>query len=326
MIPNRFGEITTLGCTYDWSRLKAMWPRRSQFLEEIMQYNLQDKIVIITGGNSGIGKAAAIQLAKLGATVVLACRSKERGAHAFDEVRYAAKSSKVEMMQVDLSSQTSIREFVDVFKQRYEYLHALIHNAANFDHTQKNPVLTSDGLETVFATNHLGPFLMTHLLLEVLKESSPSRVITVASKGLISYPFLDIEFDNLHGEQKFNLQHAYYHAKQAQVMFTFALAERLRGTGISVHCVRVGNVAIPNERLAHLPKWMLRMYEVKRRFSMTPEKMAETYVWLAADPVGEQQTGGYWDAPGVEVRANKNAYDKATQKSLWDMSADLTRV
>lgn len=291
-----------------------------------MQYDLKDRVIIITGANSGIGKAAAIQLAKLGARVVMACRSKERGLQALDEVRFAAENSKVSMMQVDLSSQTSIREFIDAFKQRYEYLHVLIHNAANFDHTQKIPVLTSDGLETVFATNHLGPFLMTYLLLEVLKESAPSRVITVASKGLISYPFLDIEFDNLLGERKFSVQHAYYHSKQAQVMFTFDLAERLRGKGITVHCVRVGNVAVPNERLNHLPSWMLKMYEVKRRFSMTPEKMAETYVWLAADPVGNQKTGGYWDTPGVEVRANKNAYSRTTQKSLWDMSAELTGV
>ena len=291
-----------------------------------MQYDLKDKVIVITGANSGIGKAASIQLAKLGATVVMACRSKERGAQALDQVRNAAESSKVWLMQVDMSSQTSIREFVDAFKQRYEYLHVLIHNAANFDHTQKNPVLTSDGLETVFATNHLGPFLMTCLLLEMLKESAPSRVITVASKGLISYPFLDIEFDNLYGERKYSLQHAYYHSKQAQVMFTFDLAERLRGTGVSVHCVRVGNVAIPTERLDHIPRWMLKMYELKRKFSMTPEKMAKTYVWLAADPTAEQKTGGYWDAPGIEVRANKNAYSRETQKSLWDFSAELTGV
>jgi NAD(P)-dependent dehydrogenase (short-subunit alcohol dehydrogenase family) len=200
----------------------------------------------------------------------------------------------------------------------------LIHNAANFDHTQKKPVLTDDQLETVFATNHLGPFVMTRLLLDTLKASAPSRVITVASKGLISYPFLDIEFDNLYGEHDFSMQHAYYHSKQAQVMFTFDLAERLRGTGVSVHCVRVGNVAIPDERLSHLPKWLLKIYELKRTFSVTPEKMAETYVWLAGDPVGEQQTGKYWDAPGVEVKANKNAYNKQTQKRLWAVSELLT--
>ena len=289
-----------------------------------MQYDLKDRVIIITGANSGIGKAAAIQLAKLGARVVMTCRSKERGLQALGEVRFATENSKVSMMQVNLSSQTSIREFIDTFKQRYEYLHVLIHNAANFDHTQKIPVLTSDGLETVFATNHLGPFLMTNLLLEVLKESGPSRVITVASNGLISYPFLDIEFENLAGERKFSVQHSYYHSKQAQFMFTFDLAERLRGKGITVHCVRVGNVAVPNERLNNVPSWMLKLYEVKRRFSMTTKKMAETYVWLAADPVGNQKTGGYWDAPGVEVRANKNAYNRTTQKGLWDISAELT--
>jgi NAD(P)-dependent dehydrogenase (short-subunit alcohol dehydrogenase family) len=291
-----------------------------------MQYNLKDKVIIITGANSGIGKAASIQLARLGATVVMACRSEERGSQALEEVRYAAESSKVSVMQVDMSSQKSICQFVSDFNERYERLDVLIHNAANFDHTQKKRVFTLDGLETIFATNHLGPFLMTGLLLDVLKASVPSRVITVASKGLISYPFLDLELDNLNGQRKFNPQHAYYHSKLAQVMFTLYLAERLRGTGVSVHCVRVGNVAIPNERLDHLPKWMLKMYGVKRKFSMTPEKMAETYVWLASDPVGEQQTGGYWDVPGVRVKANKNAYDKETQKRLWAVSRFLTGV
>ncbi|HET9906973.1 MAG TPA: SDR family oxidoreductase, partial [Anaerolineales bacterium] len=282
-----------------------------------MQYSLLNKTIIITGGNSGIGKAAAVQLAKLGATVVLACRSKERGLQALDEIQKAAQSTKVNLMQVDMSSQSSIRQFVADFEKRYERLNVLIHNAANFDHTQRKPILSSDGLETVFATNHLGPFLMTYLFLDLLKASAPSRVITVASKGLITYPFLGIEFDNLYGERKFSLQRAYYHSKQAQVMFTFDLAERLRGTGVTTHCVRVGNVAIPTERLEHLPKWMLKLYELKRRFSMTPEKMAETYVWLAADPVGAQQTGGYWDAPGVPVKANSKAYNKETQASLW---------
>jgi NAD(P)-dependent dehydrogenase (short-subunit alcohol dehydrogenase family) len=291
-----------------------------------MQYDLKDKIIIITGGNSGIGKAAAIQLAKCDATVVMACRSKERGEQALEEVRTTAGSLKVDLLLVDMSSQQSIHNFVDEFKKRYERLDVLVHNAANFDHTQKKTVLTSDGIETVFATNHLGPFLMTHLLRDMLKASSPSRVITVASKGLLTYPFLDIEFDNLNGERKFNMQHAYYHSKQAQVMFTFDLAERMLGTGVSVHCVRVGNVAIPDKRLDHLPKWLLKMYEAKRKFSMTPEKMAETYVWLAADPVGEQQTGGYWDAPGLEVKANKKAYNAETQKRLWDVSMQLTGV
>jgi NAD(P)-dependent dehydrogenase (short-subunit alcohol dehydrogenase family) len=291
-----------------------------------MDYNLKDKVIVITGANSGIGKAAAIQLAQSGATVVMACRSHERGAQALDEVRKVANSQKVDLMQVDLASQKSIRTFVNEFKGQYQRLDVLIHNAANFDHTQKKPVLTKEGHETVFATNHLGPFLMTNLLLETLKASAPSHILTVASKGLVAYPFLQIEFDNFKGERKFNMQHAYYHSKQAQVMFTFDLAERLRGSGVTVHCVRVGNVAIPNERLTHLPKLLLQIYALKRKYAITPEKMAETYVWLAADPVGEQKTGGYWDAPGISVEANKNAYNTEAQKRLWDVSAQLTGV
>lgn len=291
-----------------------------------MNYDLKDKVVIVTGANSGIGRAAALQLAKSGATVVIACRSRERGARALAEVQQASNSANVCLMEVDMSSQKSIHEFGREFLEQYQRLDVLIHNAANFDHNLKQRTFTPEGLETVFATNHLGPFLLTHLLLERLRASAPSRVITVASKGLISYPFLDIEFDNLYGEQRFNMQHAYYHSKQAQVMFTFDLAERLRGTGITVHCVRVGNVAIPDERLTHLPKWLHRMYETKRKFAMTPEQMAETYVWLAADPVAGQQTGGYWDAPGVEVKANRKTYNKETQKKLWDVSMLLTRL
>jgi NAD(P)-dependent dehydrogenase (short-subunit alcohol dehydrogenase family) len=223
-------------------------------------------------------------------------------------------------MLVDLSSQASIRRFADEFRGRFDRLDVLIHNAAHFDQAQTVPMLTADGQETVFATNHLGPFLMTGLLLDLLKSSAPSRIITVASKGLLFYPFLDIEFDNLRGERSFSPKRAYYQSKQAQVMFTFHLAERLKGTGVSVHCVRVGNVAIPDERISHLPRWMVRMYELKRRLAMTPQKMAETYVWLAADPLACEQTGGYWDAPNVPVRANKNAYDRTTQERLWILS------
>ena len=288
-----------------------------------MNYDLTNKTIIITGANSGIGKAASIQLAKLGANVVMLCRNQERGGQALQDVRLASKNGNVELILVDMSSQTSVRNAVNEFLSKHRRLDVLIHNAANFDHRQTKPVMTPDGLENVFATNHVNIFLMTQLLLETLKKSAPSRIITVASKGLITYPFLDIELDNLKGEKKFNMQHAYYHAKQAQVMFTFDLAERLKGMGVTVNCVRVGNVAIPNTRLDHLPKFLLKMYEMKRKFALTPEKMAETYVWLAGDPSMQDVTGGYWDAPHTPVKANKNAYNRDTQQRLWDTTKKL---
>ena len=291
-----------------------------------MNYNLANKTIIVTGANSGIGKAASIQLAGLGAHVVMMCRSKERGEQALQDVKSAAKSDKIELILVDMSSQEAVRKAAREFLSRHSKLDVVIHNAANFDHTQKKPVITEDGLENVFATNHVNIFLMTELLLDTLKQSAPSRIITVASKGLITYPFLDIDFNNLAGEKKFSMQHAYYQAKQAQVMYTFDLAERLKGTGVTVNCVRVGNVAIPDTRLEHLPKFLLKMYEMKRKFALTPEKMAETYTWLAADSSLDDVTGGYWDAPNTPVKANKNAYNRETQKRLWNETVKLAHV
>ena len=288
-----------------------------------MNYDLTNKTIIITGANSGIGKAASMQLAGMGANIVMMCRDKERGEQALQEVLAVATGGQVELILVDMSSQSSVRKAVSEFLSRHSKLDVLIHNAANFDHRQKKPVITEDGLETVFATNHVNIFLMTNLLLDVLKKSAPSRIITVASKGLITYPFLDIDFDNFNGEKKFNMQHAYYHSKQAQVMFTFDLAERLKGMGVTVNCVRVGNVAIPDTRLDHLPKFLLKVYEMKRKFALTPEKMAETYVWLAADPALKDVTGGYWDAPNMPVKANKNAYNRETQHRLWNSTKQL---
>lgn len=289
-------------------------------------YDLHGKIVIVTGANSGIGKAAAILLARSGAKVIMACRSLERCAQALSEVQQLAGSTNIELMQVDMASQESVHSFAADFKTRHSYLEVLIHNAANFDHSLKSPSLTADGIEMVFATNHVSIFLLTHLLLDMLKANAPSRIITVASKGLITYPFLDIEFDNLNGERKFNLQHAYYHSKQAQVMFTFDLAERLKGTGVTVNCVRVGNVALPDERLTHLPGWMKRLYHLKRKFALTPEKMAETYLWLAADSALKEVTGGYFDAPNTPVKANQNAYRLDTQQRLWETTARLAKI
>lgn len=282
--------------------------------------------ILITGANSGIGKAAALQFAKLNHTVLMACRSPERGQAALAEVKQLSGNANVELVALDLSQQRSIRQCAQTVLAHHPRLDVLIHNAANFDHTQKRPVLTEDGVETVFATNHLGPFLLTHLLLPALTAAAPSRILTVASQGLMTYPFLDIQFDNLNGERKFNLQDAYYHSKQAQVMFTFELAERLKPARISVQCVRVGNVGIPDERLTHLPKWLLALYHLKRKFSITPEKMAETYLWLATAPDIQPATGGYWDAPGTPARANANAYNRATQQKLWAVSAQLTHV
>jgi len=254
---------------------------------------------------------------------VMACRSFERGAMALEEVKERSGNPLVELLQVDMSSQESIHAFVEAFLQEHDRLDVLIHNAANFDLTLKAPVLTAEGIETIFATNHVGVFLLTSLLLDTLKASAPSRVITVASKGLMVYPNLDIEFDNLNGERRFNPQHAYYHAKLAQVMYTYDLAERLADTGVTVNCVRVGNVALADDRLGNIPGFLKKLYALKKKMALTPERMARTYVYLAADPAVREVTGGYWDEHNQQVKSNPNSYNRETRQRLWQATEEM---
>ncbi len=286
--------------------------------------NAQGKVIIVTGSNAGIGRAAALQLAQLGATVVMVCRNVTAGEAARQAIVAQSGNPAVDLLACDLSSQASIRSFVADYTRKYARLDGLINNAANFDHRLKQATLTADGVEVIFATNHLGPFLLTHLLLDTLKVSAPSRVLNVASKGLITYPFLSIEFDNLNGQRRFTTQHAYYHSKLAQIMFTFALAERLQGTGVTVNCIRVPNVQIDEGRYDYLTGWRRKAYEIKRRQAITPAQMAEAYVRLILAPEFETVTGQYFDEHCRVVKPYRPAYDRAAQQRLWAISTELT--
>lgn len=289
--------------------------------------NMQGKVCIVTGANSGIGKATALTLAKNDATVIMLCRNKERGQSALEEIINQSKNPYTRLMIADLSSQESIHAFTVEFKALYNHLHVLINNAASFDLTLKKPEQTEDGIETIFTTNHLGPFLLTNLLIEKLKTSAPSRIINVASKGLVLYPFLNIEFDNLNGEKRFSAAHAYYHSKLAQVMFTYELAHLLKGTGVTANCIRVPNVALSDDRFENLPKVLQVFYkQVKRRFSITPERMAETYLYLAASPDLVNVSGKYFDEYNRQVSSSKNSYNKEVWKKLWEISTKLVHL
>ena len=288
---------------------------------------MQGKVCIVTGANSGIGKAAAAALAKNGATVIMVCRNKERGQSAFEEISKKSKNPYIRLMIADLSSQESIHAFAVEFQAQYNHLHVLINNAASFDMTLKKPALTEDSIETIFATNHLGPFLLTNLLIEKLKASAPSRVISIASKGLLAYPFLNIEFDNLNGEKRYSAMHSYYHSKLAHVMFTYELACRLNGTGVTANCIRVPNVAISDERFENVPKILQVFYkQVKRRFSITPERMAELYLYLAASPDLVNVSGKYFDEYNRQVSSSRNSYNKEVWKKLWEISSKLVHL
>ena len=284
------------------------------------------KTIIITGANAGIGFQTALGLAQQGHQVVMMCRNQQRGQAAQQQIIAETGNNKVDLILVDFASQQSILEAVAEFTSRYTRLDVLINNAANFDITQKSPTLTDDSVETIFATNHLAPFLLTNLLLPILKASTSARILNVASKGLIAHPFLHIEFDNLNGQRKFNAAHAYYHSKLAQVIFTYDLAERLAGTGVTVNCIRVPAVKLDSGRYDHIPPLLRAIYRFKMRFSLTTEAMAATYIQLATAPQFAAINGVYFDENCQPVKSSRQSYDRAVWGQLWDVSTKLTRL
>jgi NAD(P)-dependent dehydrogenase (short-subunit alcohol dehydrogenase family) len=271
---------------------------------------MNKKTCIITGANSGIGKAAAIQIAAQGYRVIMACRNRERAEAALADVQSQSGSDAVELMIVDMSSQASICTFADEFKTKYDVLDVLIHNAAAFDVRAKTRHMTEEDIESVWATNHLGPVLLTDLLLDALKKAEQGRVITISSKGLIAYPFLKVDLDDPEFEyRKFSVQKAYYQSKLAQVMYTYWLADQLKDTPITANSIRVTNVRIDiDRRYPTSSKWMKRMYALKSSFSITPEKMAETYTYLAISDKVQETTGTYYDDPTHIV--NSSGYSR----------------
>ncbi|WP_404332523.1 SDR family NAD(P)-dependent oxidoreductase [Mesobacillus maritimus] len=289
------------------------------------QWDMSGNVCMITGANAGIGKRAANQLAKLGAKVIIVCRNMTSGTKAAEEIVNETNNKNIQVLQADLSSQDSIRTLVENFRQEYDQLDVLIHNAANFDLSMKEPILTEDGVEAIFATNHLGPFLLTNLLLDLLKKSR-GRVITIASKGLIAYPNLLIEFDNLNGEQKYSPTKAYYQSKMAQLMFTYHAAELFQGTGVTFNCIRVPAVQVNLGRHENVPALMKYAYKLKRKFSIPPEVMAQTYTYLAANPSLSETTGKYFDENQSIVSSSKKSYDREVWSKLWDISNQLTHI
>jgi NAD(P)-dependent dehydrogenase (short-subunit alcohol dehydrogenase family) len=254
------------------------------------------KICVITGANAGIGKAAAIQIARQGHGVVMGCRNLVRSQAAFEEVCRHSQNQQVWLLELNMAEPASIQNFVQQLLLKTQQLDVLIHNAAAFDIAQKEPHFNSQGVESIWATNHLGCVLLTDLLLPTLKQSLQGRVITVASQGLMLHPNLRVDVqDPEFKHRKFSVPSAYYQSKLAQVMYTYWLAKKLETTPITVNCIRVTNVKIDLERYPNISKLARFLYGIKSKFSISPEQMAETYTHLALDSSMSGVTGGYFD-------------------------------
>lgn len=280
-----------------------------------MSGSMAGKVCMVTGANSGIGKVTALELARKGATVVMVCRSRERSEKALAEIRQAVGGAAVELMIADLSSQQSVRALADSFRQKYDRLDVLVNNAGAFFLERE---ITVDGLESTFAVNHLGYFLLTNLLLDMLKASAPSRVVCVSSGAEAAGT---INFDDLQGEQTYSHWRAYAQSKLANVLFTKELARRLEGTGVTVNCLHPGFVRTNLAGGSRLGRLLVAMM---RPFTISAEAGAETSIYLASSPEVEGVTGKYFIKKRAVEPRSRTARDFAVAKRLWQVSEQLT--
>jgi NAD(P)-dependent dehydrogenase (short-subunit alcohol dehydrogenase family) len=280
---------------------------------------MQGKICLITGANSGIGKATTLALAEMGATVVMVCRNRAKGEEVQQEIKTKSGNDAIDLLIADLSSQASIHQLADTFKQRYQHLHVLINNAGVYMLQRRETV---DGLEMTFAINQLAPFLLTNLLLDVLKASAPARIINVSSDAHFGGA---INFDDLQSSKNYSIGgRVYGQSKLANVLFTYELARRLQGTGVTANCLHPGFVKT-NIAQADVSPILRTIAQLIFIAGITPEEGAKTSVYLASSPEVEGVTGKYF-TKGIPVRSKDISYDEPLQKRMWDISASLVKL
>ncbi len=279
--------------------------------------SLDGKTVLITGSTSGIGLEAAVQIAALGAEVVLVARDAARGAAALADVKARGASEKVSLLACDFASQASVRKLAADYRAAHARLDILVNNAGAVNNARK---VTVDGIEQTFAVNHLGYFLLTNLLLDLVQKSAPARIVNVASTGHYGG---DLDFDDMGYEKGgYSIMRAYRRSKLANVIFSRTLAKRLEGKGVTVTSLHPGGVA--TNIWSGAPAWSQPILNVaKSLFMITPEEGGARVVYLATSPAVEGKSGGYYDK-NIERAPAKLALDDGLGDRLWTESARLT--
>lgn len=258
---------------------------------------MKEKIVIVTGANSGIGRAAAIRFAEEGYKVIMACRNIEKGKRVQQELIKLTKNKGVDLLKLDVASFKSIENFCFEFKKRYKKLDILIHNAGYFKHGERNYQRSSDNIELSFATNTFGPFLMTQLLTDMLKESEDARVLNACTTNIRHFfePKRKIDFDNLQGEfmdsRPYNSYKMYGDSKMALLILTFKMADRFKKDGIKVNAVQIPAIKMSKETIGKFKSvWRIAAL-VQNIFSSSPETMANTYFHICNSEEFKDITG-----------------------------------
>jgi NAD(P)-dependent dehydrogenase (short-subunit alcohol dehydrogenase family) len=267
---------------------------------------LDGKTCLVTGANSGIGKETALALAEMKANVVMVCRNKEKGEAARGEIENKTGNASVDLLLCDLSSLADVRTLAAEIRNRYGKLNVLVNNAGLFSFSGK----TAEGFEKTFAVDYLAPFLLTNLLLDLLKAGAPSRVVNVSSVGHFSG---HIDLDAI---QKGSIPAGwggYGNAKLALVMFTYELARRLQGTGVTANCLHPGGVATS---IWKIPPALVRP------FMKSAREGAETSVYLATAPEVVNVSGEYFEDEAPK-KSSEESYDEKKALALWDVTSKL---
>jgi retinol dehydrogenase 14 len=277
--------------------------------------SMAGQTVLITGGTGGIGKTTAIGVARLGAQVGITGRDRARAEAAAADIRAASGNPSIDAYAADLSAQAEVRRLAREVLDAYPRLDVLVNNVGGF---WAHRHITADGLEHTFALNHLAPFLLTNLLWDRLVASAPARVVTVSSGA---QAMGRIDFDDLQGERRWSGQRAYNQSKLANVMFTYELARRLDGSGVTATVLHPGVVrtAFGAEDPA---RWHRLFLPLVRPFLKSPARGAATPIYLASSPEVAGVTGRYF-ANRKPKTSNKVSYDAEAQARLWRVSADL---
>jgi NAD(P)-dependent dehydrogenase (short-subunit alcohol dehydrogenase family) len=275
---------------------------------------MDGKVVMVTGGSWGIGKETTKGLASLGAQVVSVCRDMGRCEAAMEEVRQVSGSRAIEMMKADLSSQEDIHNLAQEFKAQHDRLDVLINNAAIVPRRRQ---VTVDGIELQLAVNHLAPFLLTHLLLDVLVWSAPSRIITLSSG---THPRGRIDLDDIQAERRYKGFRRYSDTKLMNILFSRALARRLEGTGVTVNAITPGFIYSGLSRdFSAFSRGMVWLIAGR------PEQGGRKTVYVASSPELEDVTGVYFKDNRITPPADL-ATDDALAERLWKVSEELTSI
>jgi len=275
---------------------------------------LKNKICIITGTTSGIGKATATYLAKEGMQLIWPVRNLEKGEKVKKEISEATGNNNIRLMPCDLESLDSVRSFAEAFKKEYQHLDLLINNAGVWFSKRE---VTKDGYEKNFAINHLSHFLLTILLLDTLKRSGNARIISVSSDA---HRFTDMNFDDLQSEKNFNNFKAYGQSKLADILFVKKLSELLKGTGVTANCLHPGVVATHLfDKMGGFMKGIFGMMMI------SPEKGAATSIYLATSDEVKEVSGEYFKKKKI-TKSSAASYNKESAEKLWDISLKLVNL